>query len=72
MEKKPKIGDTTMFVVDGELRAVEIIGIVDCWLKVMSCDLELVWNNISISKWNKQVEFINSLNPNPEVTKPSL
>jgi len=69
MEKIPKVGDTTMFLVDRELRAVEIVSIVDCWLKVMTCDLELVWDNVSVSKWNKQVEFMNSLKPNPDATK---
>ena len=58
----PKIGDGTAFVVDGELRAVEILDIQGCMLKVMTCDLELVWNyTVSVTTWNKQVEFLKQL-----------
>jgi len=56
-----KVGDTTMFNVDGKMVAVEIIDIDGCNLKLMSCDLKNVWNNISLSHWLRQVEFMKQI-----------
>jgi len=55
---KVKVGDGTMFKVGNRMVAVEIIQINGCNLKVMSCDLERVWENVSLSHWLQQVEFM--------------
>lgn len=52
------IGDVTMFNISGQMRHVEIIAIDGCMLRIMTCDLELVFENISLSTWLKQVEFL--------------
>ena len=57
----PKVGDVNTFPVNGKWRAVEIISVVDSLLKIMSCDLELVWDNISITTWNRQLAFMEQL-----------
>jgi hypothetical protein len=56
-----KVGDTTMFNVGGKMVAVEIIQINSCNLKLMSCDLKSVWDNVSLSHWLRQVEFMKQL-----------
>jgi len=57
-----KNGDTTMFNIGGVMKAVQIERINhDNTLKLMSCDLEYVWDNISISHWLKQVEFLKQI-----------
>ncbi len=58
-----KVGDITMFNVGGKMIPVEIISINGCNLKLMSCDMETVWNNISLSHWLKQVEFMKQISP---------
>ena len=52
------VGDVTMFNIGGKMRAVEITDIDGCMLTVMTCDLELVWRNVSLTTWLKQVEFL--------------
>lgn len=58
-----KVGDITTFNVNGSMLSVEIIQINGSVLKIMSCNLEYVWNNISKSTWLKQVEFMKQVTP---------
>jgi len=54
-----KIGDTTCFNVDGRMLAVEVVRVNhDGSLKLMSCDLKLVWEHVSKTHWLKQLEFM--------------
>jgi hypothetical protein len=61
LKDEVKVGDTTMFNVGGKMVAVEIIQINGCNLKLMSCDLKNVWDNVSLSHWLRQVEFMKQL-----------
>jgi hypothetical protein len=61
LKDEVKVGDTTMFNVGGKMVAVEIVQINGCNLKLMSCDLEKVWDNVSLSHWLRQVEFMKQL-----------
>ena len=61
LKDEVRVGDTTMFNVGGEMVSVEIIQINGCNLKLMSCDLERVWDNVSLSHWLRQVEFMKQL-----------
>ena len=57
-----KVGDTTMFNVDGRMLAVEVVRLNhDGSLKLMSCDLEKVWERVDRSHWLRQVEFMKQL-----------
>lgn len=57
-----KVGDTTLFKVDGKMVPVEVIRLNhDNTLKIMSCDMKYIWDNISHSKWLKQVEFLKQI-----------
>ena len=59
------ISYNTMFNVDGKMLAVEILEVSGSVLKIVSCDLKYKWDNISITHWLRQVEFMKQFDLNP-------
>lgn len=54
-----KVGDITMFSVGGKMIPVEVVRINhDGTLKLMSCDLEMIWKIVEKSHWLRQIEFL--------------
>lgn len=57
-----KVGDVTMFRIHWKMQAVEVIAInYDGTLKLMTCNLEYVWDRVDKSHWLRQVEFMKQL-----------